>query len=83
MDISTAHKFSSIHRESILKSKTCGCFYCLEIFSPNKIEEWCDEDEQGVGQTALCPKCGVDSLIGDIDVNFDKVFLNVMKKYWF
>ncbi|MBT9138944.1 MAG: hypothetical protein DDT31_01524 [Syntrophomonadaceae bacterium] len=83
MDIITAHKFSSKHRGSILKSKNCGCFYCLQIFSPGEITDWCDEDENMVGQTAICPKCGIDSLIGDFDLNFDKQFLTEMNKHWF
>ena len=83
MDIITAHKFSSNHRESILKSKNCGCFYCLQIFSSSEINDWCDEDKYNIGQTAMCPKCGIDSLIGDNDLYFDKLFLEEMHKYWF
>lgn len=56
-----AHKFCSNHKEKLLRDQKCGCFYCLEIFSPNKIEEWID-DTSG---TAICPYCGVDSIIGE------------------
>ncbi len=83
MDIITAHKFSSKHKESILKSKNCGCFSCLQIFSLDEINDWCDEDENKVGQTAICPRCGIDSIIGDFDLNFDKQFLAEMNKQWF
>lgn len=82
MDIITAHKFCSYHRESILKSKNCGCFYCLENFSPSDIVDWHDYKD-GEEQTAFCPKCRIDSVIGDFDLKFDERFLKEMQKYWF
>jgi hypothetical protein len=83
MNIIKAHKFSSIHRNEILKSKNCGCFYCLNIFTNDKIKEWCDKDKNKIGQTAICPKCGIDSIIPDYVVDFDKEFLTKMNKHWF
>lgn len=83
MDIIKAHKFSSHHRESILKSKKCGCFYCLHIFLPNEIQMWVDEDEKGIGQTAICPYCSIDSVIGDSIIDFNDNFLKEMKAHWF
>ena len=58
------HKHSSKHREEVLKSELCGCFYCEAIFKPSEIEEWIEEDKNDIGQTVLCPKCGIDSVIG-------------------
>lgn len=80
-DILRAHKYSSNHRSSIIEDKQCGCFYCLEIFSPTEIFSWIDDAED---DTALCPYCGIDSVIGQgsgfpITVNF----LKEMKSYWF
>ncbi len=80
-----AHKHSSKHREEILNSEICGCFYCKAVFNPSEIEEWIDEDKNKIGQTALCPKCGIDSIIGEkseFPVN-DKEFLKEMHRYWF
>jgi hypothetical protein len=37
-----------------------GCFCCLTIFPPSKIEEWWDE---GPSRTAVCPWCDVDSVL--------------------
>jgi hypothetical protein len=34
------------------------------MFHPNEVVEWTDEDDPG-GMTALCPHCGMDSVIGD------------------
>lgn len=55
---------NSIHRYDILNCHQCGCYYCLATFPPAEITEWCDEDEKGIGLTALCPKCSIDSVIG-------------------
>ncbi|MBP7283460.1 MAG: hypothetical protein KBA66_17885 [Leptospiraceae bacterium] len=55
----------------------------MEIFSPSEIIHWHDYKD-GVGdQTAFCPKCRIDSVIGDFDLAFDKQFLEEMQKHWF
>ena len=80
----TAHQHSDNHREEILQSELCGCFYCLRIFSPSKIIEWVDEDENEIGQTALCPYCDIDSVIGDKSgYSITKEFLSNMNQVWF
>ena len=55
-----AHKYTSHNRKQLEKDKTCGCCFCLSIFSPSEIEDWTDG-----GKTAICPFCDVDSVIGD------------------
>jgi hypothetical protein len=80
-----AHSHSSKHRKEILKSELCCCLYCQAAFTPSEIEKWIDKDENDIGQTALCPKCGIDSVIGSksgFPIN-DKEFLKQMYKYWF
>lgn len=84
IDVSGAHSHSANHRVEIENSLTCGCFYCTSIFDPIVIEEWIDEDDDGIGQTALCPKCGIDSVIGDKSgYPITKDFLSEMKRHWF
>ena len=56
-----AHNSSFKNKESILKSKQCGCFHCGSIFMPSSINEWAKEG------TALCPFCHIDSIICDND----------------
>ncbi|HAH50431.1 MAG TPA: cytoplasmic protein [Balneola sp.] len=88
-DYIRAHIYSSHHREKLLQSNLCGCFYCLATYSPNEIEDWVDERKDSVeiensGQTALCPKCGIDSVIGDKSgYPIEKKFLKKMNKHWF
>ena len=82
--ITEAHNKSSNHRDEIELSETCGCFHCLAIFAPKNIDEWVDEDDQKIGTTALCPRCGIDSVIGSKSgYPIEEVFLRKMKKYYF
>lgn len=55
-----ASKASSKSKEVLSKAKLAGCFHCTEIFPVSEIVEWVDDKD-----TALCPKCGVDSVLGD------------------
>ncbi|MBO5934133.1 MAG: cytoplasmic protein [Clostridia bacterium] len=75
-----AHDFCTNNKKSLTNDSTCGCFYCLKIFNPNEITEWI-EDSKG---TAVCPYCGVDSVIGESSgYPVTKNFLAEMNKYWF
>jgi hypothetical protein len=89
-DILLAHKHCAGHREDILSSASCGCFYCLAIFPPTEVEDWIEENPDNTaditltGQTALCPKCGIDSVIGSASgypITAD--FLQRMNRHWF
>ena len=82
--VRTAHAHSSRHRAELLASAVRGCFYCERTFSPEAIEDWADEGEDGMGQTALCPHCGIDSVIGDASgTEISADFLQTMHRYWF
>jgi hypothetical protein len=64
--VNVGNAFSSMnHRQAIEAASRCGCFYCLAVFPPSAITRWVDEDERGIGQTALCPKCEIDAVIAD------------------
>lgn len=55
-----------------------------KIFEPSEIVEWVDEDVNGIGITAICPKCGIDSVIGDAsNYKIDIECLASMNKTWF
>lgn len=74
-----AHRFSSHHRDSLESSDLCGCFHCATTFRSVEIEEWTDGDS-----TALCPYCGIDAVLGDIDVpDLSVDFLTAMREYWY
>jgi hypothetical protein len=84
-DVRDAHAHSIHHRSALAESTLCGCFYCLATFPPGEIVEWIDEENpDGEGRTALCPRCGVDSVIGDKSgFDISKQFLVRMRSYWF
>jgi uncharacterized paraquat-inducible protein A len=77
--LEAAHKHCSLHRAELQTSSHCGCFYCSVIFTPVDITEWIDEE-----QTALCPKCGIDSVISSISgYPITTNFLHQMHDKWF
>lgn len=79
-----AHKRSIYHRTEIENSYLCGCFHCRSVFRSNKIREWTDVSKPMPEQTALCPHCGIDSVVGD-DSGFEITdeFLAKMCQKWF
>lgn len=80
-EMEKAHKFSINNRSTILKDKKCGCFYCIKIFPPKEITEWIEDK---IDDTAICPYCGIDSVICESSrFPITEEFLLEMKKYWF
>ena len=78
-DLEKAHEYSSYHKAELEKDNICGCFFCLKIYNPTEIEEWTDG-----GKTAICPKCDIDSVIGESSgFPITKEFLITMNKKWF
>jgi hypothetical protein len=55
-----SRQISSYNRLGIEESEVCGCYYCRSVFNliDTPIKEWIDR-----GSTALCPLCGVDSVL--------------------
>ncbi len=78
-----AHKKSIRHRLEVENSEKCGCFHCLKSFTPARINDWTDGPEIEK-QTALCPFCGIDSVVGDAsDYAITVDFLAQMQEAWF
>lgn len=78
---SSAHRFASYHKDQILAAKLVGCFYCYSIYPPSEIKEWIDR-----GNTALCPKCGIDSVVYEVKnvtIELTPEYLKKMGEYWF
>lgn len=81
MDVVKTHKYCSSNKIILEKNINCLCFYCFSKFKYNDIKVFIDNNNM----TALCPKCGIDSVLPDkIDnFNLNLEFLDQMKKYWF
>lgn len=89
------HKHSFDNKAEIDQSKVCHCFYCKSEFSPSAITRWVVNGRQGKPlkradkgakseETALCPKCGIDSVIGDSSgYDMTPALLHAMHEFWF
>lgn len=73
------HAYSAHNRELVAVSNQCYCFYCKQSMYRGEIERHIDD-----GQTALCPKCGIDAIIPDsIEESVDENIIAEMNEYWF
>ena len=73
------HAYSANNRSLIAVSDRCYCFYCKESMYRSAIVEYIDD-----GQTAICPKCGIDAVIPDsIEEDVDESIIEELHEYWF
>ncbi len=76
-----ARDHSVRNREEILASELCGCFYCTSVFEPSTVVDWAKDEG---GDTAICPKCGIDSVLGDrAGYPLSEEFLRRVHEAWF
>lgn len=74
-----AREHASGHRDEIQASGRCGCYFCFHTFPNTQIKVWIDAN-----QTALCPACGLDAVIGDASKHrLDDKFLRQMHTRFF
>ena len=80
---------SSLANEERIKATDglCGCFCCGKIFSKKRIVDWIGEGA-GRPRTAICPYCGVDSIITSEQPDGSRIEINdrllqLMKTYYF
>ena len=80
-DLKAAHSASMYNRSTLMKDSKCGCFYCLRFFPSENIVDWSIDKPDW---TAICPYCGIDSVIGENDgYPLTEVFLEEMFEEWF
>ena len=86
-----AHSY--LNRPEVERSESCACFYCFARFTPADIRNWEDSDQPDEsvepdlvrypGQTATCPFCDVDSVIGSASgYALTDEFLRSLHDYW-
>ncbi|CAD5375252.1 conserved hypothetical protein [Rubrivivax sp. A210] len=91
VDLLAAYRHVSNNWQEIQSSKTCGCCACMQIFPPDEIVAWAglemdnfDDPAAIAKQTALCPRCGSESVIGDKSGFHPSMqFLGAMNEAWF
>ena len=79
-ELQELHRHCTSNKTLLEQSASAGCFYCLRIFEPKEITEWINDKN---GLTAVCPYCGIDSVLpGEIaELSEDK--LKKMNEFWF
>jgi hypothetical protein len=88
-DQESLHRLSSDNRPLLGRSSRAGCFYCCAVFSPAEVTDWVDGPQVETGSTddgvtALCPKCGIDSVIPETEGrSLTTELLAEMKTFWF
>jgi len=74
--------FSSYNRIlGVQKSQQCGCYSCCEIFPAVEVVAYCDRAIHN--STALCPRCGIDSVLPDAWIELSTELLVALEKRWF
>jgi hypothetical protein len=90
-----AHSFQN--RAEVERSESCACFHCFARFAPSEIRLWTDSDDPSDedpgalrpdtdtfrGATAICPRCGYDSVIGSASgYELSDDFLHLLHDHW-
>ena len=84
-DVYQAHAKSNNNKPELEWNELCGCFSCVKIFRSSEINDWIIHDNPSDWRgTALCPYCGIDSVIGESSgYPITEEFLAAMNRYWF
>lgn len=83
-ELQKIHKWSNNNRAALEASTEAGCFYCLEIYKPKQVKDWCLVNNINTNpDCAICPYCGIDSVLPSVNVNITKQLLRVMKDKYF
>ena len=90
-ELVAAYRYTYNNWAQIEASRVCGCCSCQQIFPREEIVAWTGldmnnvDDPVAVGkQTALCPKCGSEAVIGDKSgVPINPRFLGRMNEAWY
>lgn len=86
-----AHRHTLNNRAELEASTLCGCCSCREIFPAEEIVAWAgldlssfDNPDTASADTAICPRCGSEALIGDqAGYALTPDFLGRMNQAWF
>lgn len=69
--------------DSVNGSSLCGCYHCCSIFPSSEVtmEDWIEDRH---GMTAVCPRCHIDSVLGDAaGIPIDKEAMEEFRDYSF
>ncbi len=81
LEILRAHDYCTANQSDLRQSQRAGCFYCLAVFDAKEVKEWIPDKTD---MTALCPRCGIDSVIPEnAGFPLTEEFLREMYDHWF
>lgn len=73
------HQYCTNNKKLISKANKCYCFFCMKEMKSEEIVDYLSVEE-----TAICPYCGIDSIIPDsINDEVNITIIKEMNKYWF
>ena len=74
-----AIKYATSNRDELKKSQMAGCYYCCSVFKAAEVVNFLAEEN-----TAMCPKCGIDSVIPETaGYPLTVEVLEELHRYWF
>ncbi|MFC1639036.1 cytoplasmic protein [Patescibacteria group bacterium] len=80
--IENAGQLAVRNREQLAESDEAGCYYCRNVFPASEVSNYVIE-EDGT-ETAVCPKCGLDSVLADsAGIELSAENLEQLNEYWF
>jgi uncharacterized Zn finger protein len=83
-ELKRIHSISSDNKALIGESEQCGCFYCGRIFPSTDVKQYVRKSRKDPQPTtALCPHCGIDSVVSDNAVELNIAMLVEMRERWF
>lgn len=80
--VASASKLAMENQAALMAAPRCGCYHCTLVFQPSDINEWVSD---AGGRTALCPRCGVDSVIPETEATgpLTEEVLQAARNAWF
>lgn len=90
-ELVAAYRYTTNNWAQIGASRLCGCCSCVQIFPAEEVVAWTGLDMHNMNdpkavdsQTALCPRCGTEAVIGDKSgFPIHASFLVRMNEAWF
>ena len=75
------HSHTIRNRQEIDQSEYCHCISCIKSYPSPIVMDYIKE---GTVETALCPYCGIDAVIGDAcGLEINQEILTALNKRWF
>ena len=82
-ELKAIYSHSIRNEESLRKSNLCGCFHCISILAATDVKSSEMIFEKDGFITAICPICGIDSVLGDASVEITAELLEALNQYYF